>query len=532
MTTKNDMNPDAGNKTSGEKISNWIDSSKAVIYSELSANMECDVVIVGGGIAGVTTAFALAKEGKSVILLEDGWIGSGETGRTTAHIVNALDDRYYDIEHFHGKDGARLAADSHTSAINFIEQVVTSENIDCDFERIDGYLFPHPTDNPESIQKEFEATHRAGLNTSILPSVPGISGENNTCLHFPGQAQFHPLRYIEGVCQAIIRNGGRIFTKTHVNRIDKTGIGTSSGFSVKARFVVVATNSPVNDIVTMHTKQSAYRTYVIGVKVPKNSLLKALWWDTGDQKSEWPTYPYHYVRTARHDDEYDLLICGGEDYKTGQMDQEEKGDRFDILYDWCRHKFPNAGEVLYKWSGQVLEPVDSLAYIGRNPGDDNIFIVTGDSGNGMTHGTIAAMLIPDLINNKVNPWEKLYDPSRVSIKTADTFIIENANVVKQLGDFLTPGDINSAEELGKNQGAVMRKGLSKIAVYKDETDTVHAFSAICPHLKCVVQWNPDEKTFDCPCHGSRFSCYGKLLNGPANMDLAPAELPQQNKANN
>jgi Rieske Fe-S protein len=310
-----------------------------------------------------------------------------------------------------------------------------------------------------------------------------------------------------------------------VSKISSDGV-VANGFEVKADHIVVATNSPINDIVTMHTKQFAYRTYVIAAKIPKGSLPPALWWDTGDQESTWITKPYHYVRTQRYDETHDLLICGGEDHKTGQAGKENisEEDRYNLLEFWARKHFPSMEEIVYRWSGQVMEPLDSLAFIGRNPGNENVYIVTGDSGNGMTHGTIAGMLISDLIMGYNNPWEDIYDPSRVTLKVTGDFLKEAGNMAAQYLDFLTPGDMSSIEDLNNDDGAVMRSGIRKVAVYKDEQGQVHAFSASCPHLGCNVRWNADEKSFDCPCHGSRFSCTGKVLNGPALSDLKPIDI--------
>jgi Rieske Fe-S protein len=265
---------------------------------------------------------------------------------------------------------------------------------------------------------------------------------------------------------------------------------------------------------------------VIGALIPKGSLPKALWWDSGDMNSKWVTEPYHYVRTQRYDETHDLLISGGEDHKTGQADGENipEEDRFLKLISWTQQRFPMMGEIIYRWSGQVMEPVDSLAFIGRNPGDKKVFIATGDSGNGMTHGTIAGMLISDLILGIENPWEKAYDPSRITLKTAPDFLKEVGNMTAQYLDYLAPGDVKTLNDLAPNQGAIINMRGKKAAVYRDEKAMLHAFSAICPHLGCIVQWNKTEKSFDCPCHGSRFTCEGKVVNGPAIGDLKSISL--------
>ena len=518
--------------TSGYSNTFWIDSVPGLKFAPFQSDLdEADIVIIGAGIAGLSVGYCLADAGRRVVILEDGYIGSGETGRTTAHIVNALDDRYTEIEKYHGEHGSRLAAQSHTAAIEFIDKTVLKEKIDCDFRRVNGYLFLHESDSIETLQNELRATHRAGIETSLLHNVPGIEFEKGPCLLFPNQAQFHPLKYIQGLAKAIIQKGGKIFTQTHVDEIRKHRVVIGDRV-LKANNIVVATNTPINDMFTMHTKQFPYRSYVIGAIVPKGHIKPALWWDTGDQDSRWITMPYNYVRVQQYNDRFDLLICGGCDHKTGQADEEPSShhDQYAVLENWARKRFPAMREIIYRWSGQVMEPLDSLAFIGLNPGDDDIYIVTGDSGNGMTHGTIAGMLIGDLINGKDNPWAKLYNPSRITLKTAGEYLKEVGSMAAQYLDFLSAGDIESAKNLEKGQGGILAVGMKKVAVYKDLSGTLHAFSAVCPHLGCVVHWNTTEKSFDCPCHGSRFSCEGKVINGPAVTDLKGIEITAKMKA--
>jgi len=486
----------------------------------LNQSLETDVCIVGAGMAGLSTAYCLSCEGKSVVVLDDGPIGGGMTERTTAHLSNVIDDGYVEIERLHGEGGAHLAADSHTEAIDRIETIVTAERIACDFERLDGYLFQGPDASEEQLGQEWVAALRAGLVGVVRledPPVPVL--ERGACLRFSRQAQFHPLRYLTGLAQALERRGGHIFTDCHVENIESgnpSRVETQSGHVITAQSVVIATNTPINDMVVVHTKQAPYTTYVIGAKVPTNSVPTALYWDQAD--------PYHYVRIQKGAaaDGQDILIVGGEDHKTGQADD---GDvRYQRLEEWARTRFPMIHHIEYRWSGQVMEPVDGLGLIGRNPSDEStVYIATGDSGMGMTHGMIAGMLITDLILNRKNPWATLYDPSRKSMKTLSTFVQENLNVAAQYADWLSSGDVESEDRIPKGTGAVLRDGIQKIAVYRDEEGTVHRCSAVCPHLKCIVAWDSSEHTWNCPCHGSRFDAYGKVLNGPANSDLSPID---------
>ena len=498
-------------------------------FAALSQNIRVNVCVIGAGIAGMTAAYLLARTGRAVVLIDDGPIAGGETGRTTAHLTSALDDRYYEIERLHGRDGSRIAAASHTTAIDRIETIVSVEDIACEFERLDGYLFLGGDGTKQDIERELRATHRAGLSsTEIVERAPIDSFDTGIALRFPRQAQFHPLKYLNGLARAILRDGGKIYCGTHAEKIEDgepAKVGTANGQVISADNIIVATNTPVNDWLIIHSKQAAYRTYVIGARVPQNSIPRALYWDTPD--------PYHYIRvqnSSKSDSApaHDILIVGGEDHKTGQADDAER--RFECLEQWTRERFPMVESIDYRWSGQIMEPVDYMGYIGRNPGSDrHIYIATGDSGNGMTHGTIAGILLTDLVLGLKNPWESLYDPSRVEIRAAPEYVRQNLNVAEQYCDWFTAGDVEDDEEIPPGEGAVIKRGRKKIAVYRDERGDIHARSAVCPHLSCIVDWNSTEKSWDCPCHGSRFDPYGRVINGPAISDLASAE-PERQKA--
>jgi glycine/D-amino acid oxidase-like deaminating enzyme/nitrite reductase/ring-hydroxylating ferredoxin subunit len=496
----------------------WMATAEMPSRPALKEDARADVCVIGAGIAGMTTAYLLSRAGKSVVVLDDGPIGGGMTGRTTAHLVTALDDRYFELERLHGEKGAQLAAQSHAAAIDQVERIIEQEKIDCEFERLSGYLFVPPGESKEILDRELAAAHRAGLtDIEMVERAPLGSYDTGPALRFPNQAQFHPLKYLAGLTRAIERDGGRIFTQTHAGTIkggDEARIQTAPGSVVFADAVVVATNTPVNDRIAIHTKQAAYQTYVLGARVPRGSVARALFWDTPD--------PYHYVRTESGNGGYDVLISGGEDHKTGQKD--DANIRFAALERWTRTRFPMMKEVEYRWSGEVMEPIDGLAFIGRNPLDyDNVFIATGDSGNGMTHGTIAGMLITDLIMGRENEWSVLYEPSRKTLRAIGEFARENLNVAEQLVEVLAPGEVESTEKIKNGEGAVIRRGLKKIAAYKDDGGAIHEVSAVCRHLGCIVAWNSLEKTWDCPCHGSRYDAHGRVIMGPANSDLPRIE---------
>jgi len=487
----------------------------------LKNDMQTDVCIIGSGIAGLSTAYHLMRRGRNVVVIDDGPLISGETSRTTAHLASGIDDGFVEIERIHGLYGAQLAMQSHYSAINRIEEIVRLERIDCDFKRLDGYLFSASGDT-EELEKEFQAASRAGFaDIEFLKRSPQSALEAGPCIRYPAQGKFHPLKYLAGLINCIQNRGGSVFGNTHAQEISgghKAMVRTTGGYTIRCEYIVVATNTPVNDRVAIHTKQAPYRTYVIAGCVPSGEIPDALYWDTAD--------PYHYVRLQHikageslAKGEYDLLIIGGEDHKTGQAD--DAGERFYRLETWARPRFPQMDTIEFKWSGQVMETIDGLGFIGENPGDaKNVLIATGDSGQGMTHGTIAGMLLTDIIMGVPNAWSEIYNPSRVRLHSLGDFATEQANVLRQYGDYMISSEIKNREDILPGCGAVISSGMSKHAVYRDTQGEFHEFSAVCPHMKCVLRWNSLENSWDCPCHGSRFDPYGQVLNGPSNENLS------------
>jgi glycine/D-amino acid oxidase-like deaminating enzyme/nitrite reductase/ring-hydroxylating ferredoxin subunit len=496
---------------SGRTVSIWHDTVGALERTPLDGDARTDVCVVGGGIAGMVTAYLLVRAGRQVIVVDDGPLGGGETGRTTAHLSDALDDRYEVLERLHGAEGARLAAGSHRAAIDMLDRIAREEGIDCDFAWVDGYLFPVDDEGDAGVDRlrgELEAARRAGVAVDWVDDPPYAPFRSRRGLRFERQARFHVLRFIDGVASAVEDGGGRIYTGTRVKAVhggSPVRVETESGAVIRASACVVATNSPITDYVVTHTKQAPYRTFAIAARVPQGSVPDALYWEEAD--------PYLYIRLQRGDG-HDWVIVGGEDYKTGQKEDDEQ--RLDRLERWTRERFPMVEEIGYRWSGQVLEPSDGLAFIGPNPdGAENVYIATGDSGHGMTHGTIAGMLLTDLILGRANPWAKLYDPKRVSLRAARDLAKENLNVAAQYAAWVLPGDVPSDDDVPAGEGRVVRRGTKLVAVYCDEGGTRHERSAACTHLKCIVNWNDLEKSWDCPCHGSRFDPYGAVLNGPA-----------------
>jgi glycine/D-amino acid oxidase-like deaminating enzyme/nitrite reductase/ring-hydroxylating ferredoxin subunit len=493
----------------------WNDASSFPDRMSLDRDLSVDVCIVGAGITGLTLAYLLAREGKNVAVVEGGRIAGGETRLTTAHLTTVLDTRYSELEKLHGENGIRLAAASHREAIDFIEQTINQERIPCNFERVNGYLFCPPQESTEILDLELAAVERAGLrNVTRLNRAPLACFDTGPCLAFPRQAQMHPLKYLQGLAACILADGGKIFRETHVNSIEggePARVETAAGHTIRASAVVVATHSPVNDRLVIHTKQAAHRTYVISARMPEGFVSPSLLWDTAQ--------PYHYVR-FQEDSMGCAIIVGGEDHKTGQADDADA--RWNRLETWAKERFPMMQPVESRWSGQILEPVDGLAYIGQNPMDKpNVYVATGMSGNGMTYGTLGALLIRDLIDRRGNDWAALYDPTRITLESAGEFAKEALNTAAQYTDWATDGNVSGSADIPPGTGAVVRRGLKKVAVYCDHAGRVHECLAVCPHLGGIVTWNHAEESWDCPCHGSRFDRFGKVINGPAITDLPP-----------
>lgn len=511
------------NTTNGTSTSVWMASAAVPEYPPLPEDARADVCVVGAGIAGLTSAYLLLREGKSVIVIDALGVGAGESGRTTAHFFPA-DERYCEIERRFGFDTAAAVANSYRTATDRVEALIGAEHIACNFRRLDGYLVSPGRTWDEILDREYITAGKLGLDVQRVDAVPWLGFNSGPCIRFANQAQFHPLKYLAGLAGAITRLGGRIHCGTRAVDIEGDErlqrVKTAQGAFVEARAVVVATNTPFNDRVVMHTKQAAYRTYVIGMQVPREALQPFLLWDTGD--------PYYYVRLADTgpDAGYEVLVVGGQDHKNGQDSHPQH--RYDEIERWARERFPMAGSVEYRWSGEVMEPADGLAYLGHNPMDDrNVYVITGDSGNGMTHCTAGAILVTDLIMERGNPWTETYRPSRMATHGLSDFLSEQANTVAQYADWARNGDVESAAEIPAGEGALLREGGKLLAVHRHADCSLHAVSAACTHLGCAVHWNSAEKSWDCPCHGSRFDTEGTVLHGPAKAPLAAAALTEQ-----
>jgi glycine/D-amino acid oxidase-like deaminating enzyme/nitrite reductase/ring-hydroxylating ferredoxin subunit len=506
------------NASQEQSVSVWGRSVGEPMAGALRDGAQADVVVIGAGLAGLSVAYELTRAGRDVLVLDRGPIGGGMTARTTGHLASDLDDYYHAFIDLRGEDEARQLYRAQAEAIDRVEAIAREENIACDFHRLDAYLFADPDADPEILRREIEACHRVGFaDVAWAERAPVPGRDTGRCLRFPRQARFHPLKYLAGLAQAVQRRGGRVHTHTVVTSVDEEMDGvvvtTASGGTVRAAACVVATNSPINDRVVLHTKQAPYRTYALAGRVPRGSVPDALIYDTRD--------PYHYVRLQEADEGSHWLIVGGEDHKTGEA--STMAERLARLEAWAHEHYPSLQSVEHRWSGQVYEPTDYAAYIGRNPGNLNVFVVTGDSGQGMTNAVAAGAIIADLVAGGESRYGGVHDPKRVTFGAAATYVEENLTVASNFAEHLTGGEVDSLAKIAPGGGAIVRHGLSKVAAYRDESGTLHLVSAVCTHAGCIVHWNPYERCWDCPCHGSHFGVDGTPLQGPAKAPLAKVE---------
>jgi glycine/D-amino acid oxidase-like deaminating enzyme/nitrite reductase/ring-hydroxylating ferredoxin subunit len=495
----------------------WMDEAPQA-FPELTENATCDVAVIGSGIAGLSTAYELVRAGHTVIVIDRGPIGRGMTARTSAHLTSSLDDFYHEFISIRGEDIARLHFQSQAAAIDRIGVIAADEKIACDFKRMEARLFLAGDAKEEVLDREREALTTVGLaGVSKRASVGGHRLSSGPCLIIPRQGRFHPLRYLDGLVRVLERLGVRVYADTVVAKVEEAADGvtvhTAKGYEIAAHAAVLATNAPIGERGPVTPQESPFRSYVLAAEVPSGQIEDVLYWDTED--------PYHYVRLHPWGDR-ELLLVGGEDHRSGEADDGD--ERLGNLESWARERFPEMGRVRYRWSGQCLETPDYAAFIGRQAGKDRVYLATGDSGQGITHGVVAGMLIADLIDSGDHPWVPVYDPTRTPPKALGNFVSSAIGVAKNLLEKFAGGDIKSEDELIPGRGGIMRSGGQKVAICRDERGRVHRLSEACTHIGCGVRWNSFEQCWDCPCHGSQFAPDGTALNAPAVKQLAAAKI--------
>ena len=512
------------NASAEQTQSLWMLQETAVFDApRLAEDLKCDVVIVGAGITGLSVAYELSQIGKKVVVLDRGRIAGGVTARTTAHLAPVCDDGVAELTKIRGEEMAAKFQASQSAAVDRIEAIVAKHKITCDFRRLDAFLFPAPgmnfKDAREEQDSEYKALRAAKVEVEKAKGVPLAGFEDAPVLRYSRQATFHPLKYLNGLVAQIEAQGGRLFADSPVMEVEERDndvrVKLEGGMAVSAGHAVFATNSPINDRVALHSKMAPYRTYAMAFTLPSGALADALYWDMAD--------PYHYIRLQPGPSSTDYLIVGGKDHKSGEADD---GDvRFEALEAWIRERVPKLGNEAARWSGQVMDTIDYCGFIGVNPGNKRVLVATGDSGQGMTHGALAGILLKNLVIYGTGEWSDVYDPSRTPVSATMNFISENVTAIKNFSEYLMPAEIDSADELKPGQGGIMRDGLQKIAVSRGDDGQLNVCSAVCTHLGCHVHWNSTEQCWDCPCHGSQFAPDGTVLNGPAIAPLETARLP-------
>jgi len=496
-----------------KQTSIWLDIPKEKLESTDWVS-HTDIVVIGGGITGLTSALLLRESGLNVVLVEMGKLFSGETGRTSAHLTAILDTRYHELIRRHGLSKAKRIVRSHYEAIDRIEDLGSRFAKNCNFSRVPGFLYAESPESLEELEKEARASYDLGVEVQSVKEIP-LPFKTLRALRWDRQAQFHPTLYARGLAEQFLKLGGKIYLNTKVEEV-KDGspcrIKTSRG-EITAKETIVATHTPFTSPVFMQTKIAAYRSYVLAARVRNLSENPGLFWDTAD--------PYHYLRTLTTPDA-SLVILGGEDHKTGVETDTEAP--YDKLLDYLTARF-EVIDIAYRWSGQILEPVYDIAYIGLDRGSEHVYVATGYSGNGLTHGTIAATLLRDEILGVVNPYRDLYQAARLPpMYSLPEYLTENKDFpIHFIKDWLKGGEATS---LAREEGAILEIEGKKVAAYRTKSGGLRTFSTVCPHMGCQVGWNAAEKSFDCPCHGSRFDTEGKVINGPAVSDLTPIALDQ------
>jgi len=479
-----------------------------------------DVLIIGGGITGLSTALKLQSSGQRCLVLEARNIGFGTTGGTSAHLNTFLDASYPEIDSDFGVDASRLMAQASKSVIAEIEQNIVNYNIDADFKYKDGYLFSQNKKESKQLEDILSSSLRAGVTVAEV-NENGIGILFQRSLLFSGQAQFHPIKYIQGLARAFESLGGVIRENAMVQATNiDAGIhfAESSCGMFGAKHLVWATHIPPG-INLLSFRNAPYRSYVLAVKLKSGSYPDCLSYDLQE--------PYHYIRSHETDGEKYLLI-GGADHKTGHDDVQ---NAFADLEEYTRANF-NIAEVSFRWSSQYYVPVDGLPYIGQLPGGSaHTWVATGFNGNGMILGSLAASVITDCILGKENELIDLLSPSRLKPIAGFTgFVEENADVAYRfIADRFSTQHLESLAALAPGEGMVAKFDGDKLALYKDRDGKVNALNPTCTHAGCIVCWNPSEKSWDCPCHGGRFAVDGEVLTGPPKTALKRVEIDWKEK---
>jgi glycine/D-amino acid oxidase-like deaminating enzyme/nitrite reductase/ring-hydroxylating ferredoxin subunit len=497
----------------------WRDSASMPHFGAIERDLQVDVVVIGAGITGITAAYLLKRAGRKVALLERHRVGDEDTGHTTAHLTCVTDTRLSALIRDFGADHARAVWDAGLAAIAQIDEQVRREQMDCHFAWLPGYLHASldvpPEDEAQMLRQEAEAAADLGFDARYLERVPFVDRPG---MEIADQARFHPRKYLAALLRRVEGDGCHVFEHSGVDTVDElkddTFLVHACGHTVRCGYLVIATHDPVAGAASwltanlLRTKLALYTSYVIGGPLLSGRVPDALFWDTAE--------PYRYLRLEPHRG-FDYVIFGGEDHKTGQA--EDTRACYAHLEAALEHLVPDV-EITHHWSGQVIETNDGLPYIGEIA--PRQFIATGFAGNGMTFGTLGAMMATDAVIGRDNPWRELFDVGRTKIQGGLwDYIKENADYPYYLiRDRFAGADGKSLRSLRRGEGKILELEGAKVAAWRAPDGSISLRSAICTHMGCVVGWNTAEGTWDCPCHGSRYTPRGQVIAGPAESPLA------------
>ena len=506
-----------------DTTSYWIDSAPLPRFPKLERDLEVDVVVIGGGLMGITAAYLLKQAGRTVALLERERCARVDTGHTTAHLTAVTDLSRHEIKKTFGLEAARAVWDAGSAAIDQIATNIRAEDIDCDFRWVPGYLHVPlegaTGDDRKFLEDDLEVARELNIQAAWMEAVPyfGLPG-----IKYAHQALFHPRKYLAALVQKIPGERSHVFENTEAGEIEEKPLAVRVGETrIRCRQIVMGTDNPLMGkagllgATLFQSKLALYSSYVVGAKVPPGVLPEGSFWDTAD--------PYNYLRVEPKRG-HDYAIFGGEDHKTGQ--EEDTPGCYRRLEERLK-KFVPAAEIDHRWSGQVIDTNDGLPFIGELV--ENQFGATGFAGNGMTFGTLSAMMVTDAILKRKNPWVDLFDPGRKKIRGGTwTYLSENKDYPYYLvRDWMGGAEGKSLRALKNGQGKILHLAGKKVAAYRDEKGAVSLCSPVCTHLKCIVGWNEAERTWDCPCHGSRFKPTGEVISGPAEEPLEKMPPPKE-----
>jgi glycine/D-amino acid oxidase-like deaminating enzyme/nitrite reductase/ring-hydroxylating ferredoxin subunit len=492
----------------------WGTTSSLPTFAPISQDLQVDVVVIGAGLTGITTAYLLKKAGAKVVLLDRQRCVGADSGHTTAHLTYVTDTRLNQLVKSWGCDGAKAFWEAGSAAIDEIFSIAQAERLDCELKWVPGYLHgalenEKPNDR-ESLQKDAQLARELGFKAEFVESVPYAYRPG---VRFEGQAKFHPLKYLGPLLQRIHGDGRYVFENSEASEIESDPLTVHAGrFKIRCSYLVIATHTPLMgktgtvSATLFQTKLMLYTSYVLGATLPKGRLPEALFWDTTDPA-------YYYLRVDRRPD-HDYIIFGGKDEKTGQ----ESGPVFEALEAVLKRVLPES-EVQHRWLGQVVETSDGLPFIGESAGQQ--FIATGFCGNGFTLGTLSAVMARDRFLGRHNPWYDLFAVDRKQFHGgAWRFLAENLDYpYYSLRDRLRRVPHDSPADLEIEEGKIVQMEGKKVAAYRGPDGKVTLLSPVCTHLGCLVRWNGADSTWDCPCHGSRFKPTGEVYAGPAESPL-------------